>query len=209
MVGSPREIWIGSDGSDLIRSTSGPANFFTDEGNARWEAAGSPERTHGPSVDLFAPRCLPGARARRARLARPPDELEAGLSARQPLTLHTVQDLLGEALAEPEFCRAIYEVALRLPGVEAMDSISDQLGGAGHGLVRLEQAHRVELIFSSDISQLLAYQHFLADTQPFAPAGTLHSWSAFLARRIVASLSPEIPPVPQLPCVPPGAGREL
>lgn len=206
-VGSEREIWIGSDGSGLIRSTSGPASFFTDEGKARWEAAGSPKLTHGPSIDLFAPGCLPGARARRARLARHPDGLEAGLSSRQPLTLHTVQELLGEALVEPEFCRAVHEIALRLPDVEVIDSISDQLGRAGHGLVRIEHAHRVELIFSSDISQLLAYQHFLFDPQPFAPAGTLHSWSAFLARRIVAALPPEIPPVPQLPCIPPGAGR--
>jgi hypothetical protein len=206
-VGSQREIWIGSDGSGLIRSTSGPASFFTDEDRARWEAAGSLKLTHGPSIDLFAPGCLPGARAWRTRLGRHPDGLEAGLSSRQPLTLHTVQELLGEAVVEPEFCRAVYEIARRLPGIEVMHSISDQLGRAGHGLARTEHAHRVELIFSPDIGQLLAYQHFLAGHQPFAPAGTLHSWSAFLARRIVAGLPPEIPPVPRLPCDPPGAGR--
>src|ERR1039458_5160079 len=57
-VGSQREIWIGSDGSGLIRETSGPASFFTEDGRARWEAADSRELTHGPSVDLFAPGCL-------------------------------------------------------------------------------------------------------------------------------------------------------
>jgi putative oligomerization/nucleic acid binding protein len=206
-VGSQREIWIGSDGSGLIRETSGPASFFTEEGRGRWEAAGSPKLTHGPSIDLFAPGCLPGARASRARVSGHPGGLEAGLSARRSPTLHTVQELLGEAVVEPEFCRAVYEIARRMPDVEAIDRLSDQLGRAGHGLARTEHAHRVELIFSPDTSQLLAYQHFLAEPQPFAPAGTLHSWSAFVARRIVVGLPPEIPPVPRLPCVPPGSGR--
>jgi hypothetical protein len=206
-VGSDREIWIGGDGSGLIREASGPASFFTEEGRGRWEAAGSPKLTHGPSIDLFAPGCLPGARAWRARVVRHPGGLDAGLSARGPLTLHGVQELLGEAVVEPEFCRAVYEIARRLPGVEVIDRICDQLGRAGHGLARVEHAHKVVVIFSPDSSQLLAYQHFLAEPQPFAPAGTLHSWNAFLTRRIVVGLPPEIPPVPQLPCVPPGSGR--
>jgi hypothetical protein len=206
-VGSQREVWFGSDGSGLIRSTSGPANFFTEEARARWEAAGSPRLTHGPSIDLCAPGCMPGPRARRARLARHRDGLEAALSSRQPLTLHTVQELLGEALVEPEFCWDVYEIARRLPGVEVLDSIADQLGRPGHGLARVERVHRIELILSSDTSELLAYQHFLAEPQPFAAAGTLHSWAAFLTRRLVAGLPPDIPPVPRLPCNPPGAGR--
>jgi Short C-terminal domain len=207
LVGSEREIWIGSDGSGLIRSTSGPASFFTPEGKMRWEAAGSPKLTHGPSIDLFAPGCLPGSRARRARLVAHPDRLEAALSSRQPLTLRAVQDLLGETVVEADFCRAIYELARQLSGIQEVESISDQLGRAGPGLVRVENVHRVELIFSPEISQLLAYQHFLSEPQPFAPAGMLHSWSAFLARQLVAGLPAEVPPVPQLPCVPPGAGR--
>lgn len=206
-VGSQREIWVGSDGSGLIRETSGRASFFTEEGRVRWEAAGSPTLTHGPSIDLFAPGCLPGPRARRARLARHPDGLEAGLSSRGPLTLHAVHELLGEAVVEPEFCRAVYEIARRLPGVEVLDSITDQLGRPGHGLARVERIHRTELIFSSDTSQLLAYQHYLAEPQPFAPTGTLHSWSAFIARRLELELPADVPPVPRLPCDPPGAGR--
>ena len=87
----------------------------------------------------------------------------------------------------------MYAIARRLPGVEVIDSICDQLGRTGHGLAHTEHAHRVELIFSPDISQLLGYQEFLAETQSFAPAGTLHSWSAFVARRIVVGLPPEIP----------------
>ena len=123
------------------------------------------------------------------------------------MTLHTIQELLGEALVEPDFCRDVYEIARRLPGVEVLGSIADQLGRPGHGLARVERVYRIELIFRSDISQLLAYQHFLAEPQPYAPAGRLTSWSAFLTRRLVAGLPPDVPPVPRLPCDPPGAGR--
>jgi len=206
-VGSQREIWIGSDGSGLIRSTSGPVSFFTAEGRARWEAAGSRELAHGPDIDLFAPSCLSGSRARRARLPRDPDGLEAALNARSPLTLKTVQGLLGEAVVDAEFCMALYRIAQRLPGVEVVDSIADQLGRRGHGLAHVKNGERLELIFSSATSELLAYQQFLVEPQPFAPAGTLHSWSAYLTRRLVDRLPAEIPPVPRLPCVPPGAGR--
>ena len=77
-VGIDREIWLGSDGSGAIRESGGPVEFFTEEGRARWEAAGAPELAHGPSLHLFAPACLGGSRARRARLSN-----EAGALRRE------------------------------------------------------------------------------------------------------------------------------
>src|ERR1019366_8312368 len=106
-----------------------------------------------PSIDLFAPDCLRGSRARRARLQSGPDELEAALGARSRLTLHIVQELLGEA---------VYDIERRLPGVEVVEVITDQLGRAGHGLRCFEHGERMDLIFSSDTSQMLGYQWFLA-----------------------------------------------
>ena len=206
-VGSRREIWIGSDGSGLIRSTSGPVSFFTEEGRAHWEAAGSPELAHGPDIDLFAPGCLSGSRARRASLPRDPAGLEAALNARSPLTLKAVQGLLGEAVVDTDFCMALYRIARRLADVQVIDSIADQLGRRGHGLAHVNNGGRLELIFDSDTSELLAYQRFLAEAQDFAPAETLHSWSASLTRRLVDRLPAEIPPIPTLPCEPPGSGR--
>ena len=47
-VGSQREIWVGSDGSGLIRESSGPVSFFTESGRAEWETAGSPGRACAP-----------------------------------------------------------------------------------------------------------------------------------------------------------------
>ncbi|HUA45512.1 MAG TPA: hypothetical protein VMA77_09815 [Solirubrobacteraceae bacterium] len=206
-VGSQREIWIGSDGSGLIRESSGPVSFFTVKGREDWKGAGSPALAHAAGIDLFAPGCLPGSRARRARLPSDPDGIEAALSARSPLTLHTVQELLGEAVVAPDFCRAMYRIARGLSGVEVLNETMDQLGRYGHGLARVEHGERLELIFAGDTSELLAYQRFLAEPQSFAPTGTLNSWSAFIARRVVDALPEDIPPVPALPCVPPGAGR--
>ncbi len=56
-VGSQREIWVSDDGSGLIREIAGPVSFFTDEGRAQWQAAGSPSLEYGPSIDLFAAGC--------------------------------------------------------------------------------------------------------------------------------------------------------
>ncbi len=205
-VGSQREIWVGSDGSGLIRESSGPVSFFTKSGRAEWEAAGSPVLAHGPSIDLFAPGCLGGSRMRRARLQRDPDGLKAAMKRRLG-TLHDVQELLGEAVADAEFCETVYGVARELPGVEVVPELADQLGRVGRGLGRVEHAHRIELIFARDCSELLGYQWFLAEPQPFAPPGALHSWSAFVRRAIVDRLPDEIPPIPNLPCEPPNAGR--
>ena len=205
-VGSQREIWAGSDGSGLIRESRGPVSFFTDAGRADWEAAGSPVLDHGPSVDLFAPGCLGGSRIRRARLARDPDGLITALK-RQTHGLHDVQELLGEAAADAAFCETVYTVACDLPGVELIRELGDQLGRAGRGLARAENKERIQLIFAADLSELLGYQRFLAEPQPFAPAGALHSWSAFLERTLVQALPDNIPPIPTLPCEPPFAGR--
>ena len=205
-VGSDREIWIGSDGSGLIRETSGPVRFFTEAGRAEWEAAGSPRLEHGPAIDLFAPGCLGGSRTRRARLERDPEGLTAALK-KHVRTLHDVQELLGEADAEVAFCETVYSVACQLPGVEVVPELSDQLGRVGRGLARVEHMERIELIFATDCSELLAYQWFLADAQPFAPAGALHSWSAFLQRAVVDDLPNDVPAIPELPCEPPYSGR--
>ncbi len=135
-VGSHREIWIGSDGSGLIRETHGPVSFFTEAGRAQWEAAGSPD-LEGSGIDLFAPGCLGRARARLAALPSDRAALASALTVHSPLTLHDVSQLLGEALVEPEF-RAVYELAAQLPDVEVLPAINDQLGRNGHGLRRIE-----------------------------------------------------------------------
>ena len=99
----------------------------------------------------------------------------------------------------------VYDLARELPGVEAVPELSDQLGRVGRGLVGVQLGERIELIFATDCSELLGYQWFLAEPQPFAPVGTLHSWSAFVQRTVGDHLPADVPPIPRLPCGPPGA----
>jgi hypothetical protein len=161
-VGSQREIWVSDDGSGLIRESRGPVSFFSDEGRARWQAAGSPSLEYGSSIDLFAPGCLGGSRARRAGLRRDPDGLEAAL-IKYATDLHEVQELLGEGVVAADVSRAAYDAACRLEGVEVVDEVADQLGRIGTGLVEVCRGERVELIFTADRSELLGYRQVLVE----------------------------------------------
>jgi hypothetical protein len=205
-VGSQREIWVGDDGSGLIRESGGPVSFFTDEGRARWRAAGSPSLEYGPSIDLFAPGCLGGSRARRARLRRDPEGLQAAL-IKYVTHLHGVKELVGEGVVAADVSMAAYDVATRLQGVEVVHELVDQLGRIGTGLVEVRGGERLELIFMADRSELLGYRRVLVEPQWFAPAGALHSWSSYLERAVVDDLPPGTPPVPNLPCEPRFSGR--
>lgn len=197
LVGSEREIWIGNDGSGLIREARGPVSFFNDEGRARWEAAGSPQLEHDAAIDLFAAGGLSGIRARQVQLAADETRLRDTLVTRgRPL--REVQRLLGETTTEPGFCELVYSIASGLHGVQVIPELADQIGRVGSGLVSAESPRRVELVFASDRSELLGYKFTLADAQEFAPAGTTVSWCVFLARAIVDRLPPEIPPIPKL-----------
>lgn len=204
-VGSDREIWIGSDFSGLIRESRGPTSFFTAHGPAQWQAAGAPLLEHEAGIDLFAPGCLGGSRRLRTRTPKNLD-LRSALNDRLA-SLHDVQELLGEAVVTSDFVRESYEVARRLPGVEDVGALSDQVGRVGRGLASIEHRERVELVFAANLSELLGYQWFLAEDHSFAQAGTLHSWSAFLERKIVDRLPEGVPPIPRLPCETPGARR--
>ncbi len=207
-VGSEREIWIGSDGSGMIREARGPVSFYTEAGKARWEAAGRPLLEHGPSAELFAPGCLGTRRAWQEKLPSDPDALWAALAKRPGwLTLKFVYGLLGEALYTPGFCRAAYEVAKRLPDVEVLPIVKDQLGRSGQGLAHEDEGHRLELVFTTDTAELLGQQWYLIDPSGYAPVGTLVSWTAYLARELHISLPPGTPPIPGPPCSPPGTGR--
>jgi hypothetical protein len=105
------------------------------------------------------------------------------------------------------FCHAVYGVACELPDVEVVSELADQLSRVGRGLVRVEHGNGSSRSSPSTPDRLLGYQWFLAEPQPFAPAGTLHSWSAFLQRTIVDCLPSDIPAIPNLPSGPPNGDR--
>jgi len=189
-VGSAREIWIGSDGSGAIREASGPVSFFTSEGRARWEAAGSPELARGPVVEFYGPGELSD---RTRRLPSDPVALAATLAAGPPFTLKAAYHLLGETLVSAEFTRVVFDVAMAVEAVETLDVVADQLGRHGHGLAAIEHGERLELIFDEQTTTLLGHQRFLADpSHGYAPVGTLVSWQAYLDRRRLDTLPAEL-----------------
>ena len=95
----------------------------------------------------------------------------------------TSGELLGETILPTEVRQAAYGIARRLPGVEPLTAVTDQLGRPGHGLVELDaDGNRRELIFADDY-QLLGYQLTLLNPDwDYAPQGTLISWTAYLVR---------------------------
>jgi hypothetical protein len=111
-----RWIWVGADGSGLIRETAGPYSFYTPEGKVRWEAAGSPPLREGLSDDVFAPGGLRGTASRLEAGRDDPATAPSLLKARPPRSLHDVSELLGETILPTDIREAVHGVASRLPG---------------------------------------------------------------------------------------------
>jgi hypothetical protein len=192
-----RWIWVGADGSGLIREIAGPYSFYTPEGKVRWEAAGSPPLREGLSDDVFAPGGLRGTASRLAAGRDDPATAPALLKARPPRSLHDVSELLGETILPTDIREAVHGVASRLPGVEMLSAVSDQLGRPGRGFAELDAGgNRREIVFG-DGYELLGYQVTLLNPDwGFAPLGTLISWTAYLARQWADQLPSDAPAIP-------------
>ena len=189
-----RWIWVGADASGLIREIPGPYSFYTPAGKARWEAAGSPPLREGLSDAVFGPGGLRGTASRLAAGRDDPATASAVFDARPLRSLHDVSELLGETIVPADVRQAAYRIASRLPGVETLTAVTDQLDRRGHGLVELDaDGSRRELIFAADY-ELLGYQVTLLNPdRDYAPPGTLISWTAYLARQWADQLPPPAP----------------
>lgn len=193
-----RWIWVGADGSGLIREIAGPCSFYTPAGKVRWEAAGSPALREGLSDDVFGPGELRGTASRLAAGRDDPATATALLKARPPRSLHDVSELLGETILPIDVREAVHAIASGLPGVERLSAVSDQLGRTGHGFAELATGgDRREIVFG-DNDELLGYQVTLLNPDAdYAPRGTLISWTAHLARRWADQLPPDAPAIPR------------
>jgi hypothetical protein len=210
LVEARREIWIGSDGSGLIKSARIGWSFFADEQRMRWESAEYPKAVEdlGPSLDLFAPGCLSGHQAVLATLPTDPVELSSALSAKRKLNVHRIGELMGETLVGSELRGALYRAAAELPGADALASARDQLGRSGPGIARVERGIREELIFDPDSRELLGRRQVLVDPAAgYAPPGAVVGWTSYLSRELVSTLPEGTPPVPGPACSPAGSGR--
>jgi hypothetical protein len=210
MAESRREVWFGDDGSGLIRSQRIRSFFFTDEQRLRWE--NTPNRSAreaiAPSLDLFAAGCFHGPRRQLLRLPKDHAELTEHLRTRRQLTLHSIHQLIGEALVPSELRQVFFDLAAALPGSSILKDTKDHLGRPGVGIARVERAHREELIFDLKTRELLGYRQILIDPDAaYAPAGAITGWTSYVDRRLVEALPANTPPVPEPPCNPPGGGR--
>jgi hypothetical protein len=205
-----REVWFGSDGSGLMTEAWIRSSFFTEDQRKAWQTARhrAAREDPTPSMDLFAAGCLPGHGPMLSKLPVDTSALASKLEARRMLTLHSIGDLIGEALVPDLLLRALHHIAARLPGAELLATATDQIGRAGHGIARVERGKRVELIFDADSFELLGSREVLVDPDAgYARTGDLVGWTSYLSRETVGSLPAGTPPVPGPPCSPPGSGR--
>ena len=205
-----REVWFGSDGSGLMTEAWIRSTFFTEDQRKAWQTAQhrASREDPTPSMDLFAPGCLPGHGPMLSTLPVDPSALASTLEARRMMTLHSIGDLIGEALVPDRLLRALHHIAAGLAGAEVLSSAIDEIGRTGHGIARVEQGRRVELIFDPGSFALLGSREVLVDPDAdYARPGALVGWTSYLSREIVDSLPDGTPPAPGPPCSPPGSGR--
>jgi hypothetical protein len=216
-----RQSWRGGDGSGLIREQTGPARFFTAEGQRRWQAAGSPEIPSGLHQTVMAPGCMEGRRAQRraAMLPTDPVELRAAI-AREPHgdrppadeDFETVRRLLRTPEAPVELCRALYQIACDLPDIVQLGEVLDRAGRPGLGLEIELGGYLRRLVFDPDAGRLLGEQQTVTNPEfDHAPVGTVTGWAVYLREERVAALPDDAPSVPGPPCPPgqPSVMREV
>ena len=114
--------------------------------------------------------------------------------------LDRLNDLLRETDASPALRSALYRAAAGLSGVKSIGTVTDELGRKGVGLAIDSHGSRHEMIFSAATSALLSEQVVLIGHAPGVRAkrGTVLSWSAYTAGRVVDRL-PVASPLPLTP----------
>jgi hypothetical protein len=201
-----RQNWIAANGEGLFRETDGPAHFLS-----RSEAKACkdvPAQPAGVTNTWAAPGCLSINPIPLGRLPRNPATLRARLLTGKveggppgPGEAFTqVGDLLRETDAPPALRAALYRAAAGLPGVKSLGTVTDKLGRQGVGLAFDSHGTRHELIFSAATSALAAEQDVLIGRAQgvHAPLGSVLSWSAYTAGKVVDRL-PEESPLPLTP----------
>jgi hypothetical protein len=204
-----RQNWIAANGEGLIRETDGPAHFLSPREAEKCKEV--PAQPVGVSNDWAAPGCMSIDPIPLGRLPRDPARLRARLLTGKveggppgPGEAFTqVGDLLRETDAPPALRAALYRAAAGLSGVKSLGTVTDKLGRQGVGLALDSHGTRHELIFSATTSALLAEQDVLIGHAQgvHAALGSVLSWAAYSAGKVVDRL-PEKSPLPLTPpCV--------
>jgi RNA polymerase sigma-70 factor (ECF subfamily) len=200
-----RQIWIGTDGSGLIRETTGPEHFSSAADQATCLQA-NPKmqlRSGGISNDWFAPQCLElGPTNDWSSLSSDPQallqqmrQIDGGPSTPGEDFVH-VGDFLRETDAPPAVRATLYQAAALIPGIQLLGTVRDHDGRPGLGIAYPSQGPYAsngsssELIFDPRTGELLGEQ----GTGP-------EYWAVYLREKVVNGL-PTKPPSPLTPpCV--------
>jgi len=197
MVERRREVWFGENGSGAIRSQRIRSIFFTDDQRQKWQA--SPHRGRRdsltPTLDLFPAGQFFGPRRQLAKFLVDPDAIAARLDRSRSLSLHGIQQLIGEALVPEALRKTLFDVATSLPGARLDADAHDELGRPGLCVSAERRDCQEELVFDRDTLELLGYRSVLLDPDSgYAPAGATVGWSAYLSRQLVDEIPADSPP---------------
>jgi hypothetical protein len=212
------QIWVGTDGSGLDRSTAEPGQFTSaaDRTTCLSMAASSEAAKEGlqatlaarTSDDWNAPQCLElGPTSNWSSLSSDPQVL-----LRQILNLYHgdhatpanqfsyIAEILGQTDAPPDLRANIYRAAALIPGVQSLGTVLDHDGRPGVGLAITtgEGAPDAtdELIFDPQTGELLGE----------TATGPYGGWYVYLDPKVVNGL-PSQPPAPLTPpCTSRGEG---
>ena len=200
-----REIWIGRDGSGLIRETRGPARFSSAADRAACLRVDPKMQLQGggTSNDWFAPQCLGlGPTSDWSSLSSDPQVLlqqmrriDGGPSTPGEDFQH-IGDFLRETDAPPAVRATLYRAAALIPGIQLLGTVRDHDGRPGLGVAYPSQGPYAsngsssELIFDPKTGELLGEQGTGPDY-----------WAVYLSEKVVDAL-PGKPPAPLTPaCV--------
>ena len=189
-----RQVWIGADGSGLLRESAGGATFSSTAD--RRLCAAMPRgaiSSPGSSNLWFAPHCFSiGPNNDVNALSTDPRTLlvqmrraDGGPRSAGEDFVH-VGDFLRETDARPALRAALYRAAALIPGVRLLGSVRDHLGRVGLGVAYRDH----ELIFNPHTAALMAEQTIGAP-----------GWTVYFGSRVVNRL-PRRSPLPlSPPCV--------
>ncbi len=203
LIPDQRQIWIGTDGSGLIRETSGPGHWVNPATCLRMEKKyghGSnlrfnlPQRT---SNDWYAPQCLslkPSNRVNWSTLSSDPQvllqqmrQLEGGPPTPGEDFEH-IRDFLHETDAPPAVRATLLQAAALIPGIQLLGTVRDHDGRPGIGF---SYPGHGEIIFDPKTGELLGDQ---------GTGGVAHSWTVYLRQKVVDSLPGQAPGPLTPPC---------
>jgi hypothetical protein len=189
-----RRVWIGANGSGLLRESFGTATFTSAADRSLCDAMPQGAISQPGTSNLwFAPHCFSiGPNNDVNALSADPRKLlvqmrraDGGPRSAGEDFVH-VGDFLRETDARPALRAALYRAAVLIPGVRLLGAVRDHLGRGGLGVAYRNH----ELIFNPRTATLMAEQT-IGDP----------GWTVYLASRVVNQL-PRSSPLPLTPpCV--------